>query len=58
MNEIFDATSKLNGAILRKAEFEKDYKKVYFKVFEKILEMEFVESGEFGFLIIFGDLGG
>lgn len=56
MNEIFaEMSAKLNGAILRKAELEKNFKKVYLKVFERIVEIE-----EFGseFLEIFGDMGG
>lgn len=56
MNEIvFETSSKLNGVILRKAEMENDFGKVYKKVFEKMVEME-----EFGseILEIFGDQGG
>ncbi|MEM5829616.1 MAG: hypothetical protein QW040_02860 [Candidatus Aenigmatarchaeota archaeon] len=47
---------KLNGAILRKAEMEKDFEKVYTRVFEHIVKME-----AFGFVDIveiFGDFGG
>lgn len=56
MNEtVLEMDLKLNGAILRKAELENNFEKVYLKVFEKMVEIE-----EFGseLLEIFGDQGG
>jgi hypothetical protein len=47
---------KLSGAILRKAEMENDFEKVYTRVFEHLVKMEI-----FGFrdvVEILGDLGG
>lgn len=47
---------KLSGAILRKAEIENDFEKVYLKIFEHMVKMEV-----FGFrdiVEIFGNLGG
>ena len=52
--EIADITAKLNGVILRKAELEKNFEKVYLKIFEKMVEIEEFDN----FLIVFGDLGG
>lgn len=52
--EIVDITAKLNGIIFKKAELEKNFKKVYLEVFEKMFEIE-----EFDELLkILGDLGG
>ena len=47
---------KLSGAILRKAEMEKNFEKVYIRVFEHLMKMEV-----FGFrdvIEILGNLGG
>lgn len=47
---------KMSGVILRKAEIEKDFEKVYTKVFEHMIKMEV-----FGFhdvTEILGNLGG
>ena len=47
---------KLSGAILRKAEMEKNFEKVYTRVFENLVEMEV-----FGFrdvVELLGNLGG
>ena len=49
-------TAKLNGVILRKAEIEADFERVYLKVFERIALMEHFEGNDM--LEIFGDLGG
>ena len=57
LNEGFEEiTSKLSGVILRKAELENDFEKVYLKVFEKIAEI--AEFGGEEPLEIFGNLGG
>lgn len=59
MNEdlgIAELTTKLSGAILRKAEMENDFDKVYSKVFEKMVEVEFF--GDDDFLSILGNVGG
>ncbi len=50
---------KLVGVILRKAELQKDFKKVYLQAMRKIFEIEaFGELDEIDFLQIFGDVGG
>lgn len=54
--EIMELTAKLGGAILKKAEIENDFEKVYTKVFEKIFEINFVEVEDA--LEIFGSTGG
>ena len=51
--DIIELTSKLNGVILRKAEMENDFKKVYLEVFEKIFEMNACEEEDV--LEIFGN---
>ena len=53
-NNIVDVMTKLSGVILRKAEFEDDFDKVYTFVFEKIASLN---SGE-DFLAILGEIGG
>jgi hypothetical protein len=54
--EIMELTAKLGGAILRKAELENDFEKVYTKVFEKIFEISAFEVEDA--LEIFGSTGG
>ncbi len=51
---VFDVITKLSGAILRKAEFENDFDKVYSLVFEKIAHLH---GGE-DFLTVLGETGG
>jgi len=51
-----EVTTKLGGVILRKAELEEDFDKVYTKVFEKMTEAEFMGSEDY--LEIFGEVGG
>ena len=53
---LIEVTTKLGGVILRKAELEADFDKVYTKVFEKMAEFEFMGSEDF--LEIFGEVGG
>ena len=57
-SEIAELSVNLGGVILKKAEFENDFKKTYMKVFEKMVEIEFIENMEFDFLEILGELGG
>lgn len=47
--------AKLNGAILRKAELETNFKETYTKIFERIAVVEMFGSE---FLEIFGEMGG
>jgi hypothetical protein len=47
---------KLSGAILRKAEMENDFEKVYTRVFEHMIKMEVL--GFRDVVEILGDLGG
>ena len=53
-HNVLDMVAKLSGAILRKAEFENDYDKVYSLVFEKIAQLHHGED----FLVILGEIGG
>jgi len=51
-----ELTTKLGGVILRKAELENDFERVYLKVFEKMVEVE-LTGGE-NLLEILGEVGG
>lgn len=53
--EVIDATAKLGGVILRKAELH-DFESTYIKVFEKIAEIQLF--GTTDILEILGDIGG
>jgi hypothetical protein len=53
---VAELTTKLGGVILRKAELEDDFEKVYLKVFEKMVEVE-LTGGE-NLLEILGEVGG
>jgi len=46
------------GAILRKAEFENSFDKVYSRVIEKMTQLEFISSENDNVLEIFGVVGG
>ncbi|MEM5790608.1 MAG: hypothetical protein QXP77_00985 [Candidatus Aenigmatarchaeota archaeon] len=51
--------NKLIGIIFKKAEIEKNFKKVYLQAIQKIFEIEtFGEFSEIDFLEIFGEIGG
>jgi len=54
--DLIEATIKLNGVILRKAEFENNFDRVYTKVFEKMVELEVLGAEDV--LEIFGGMGG
>lgn len=51
-----ELTTKLGGVILKKAELENDFERVYLKVFEKMVEVE-LTGGE-NLLEILGEVGG
>jgi hypothetical protein len=53
---VAELTTKLGGVILRKAELEDDFERVYLKVFEKMVEVE-LTGGE-NLLEILGEVGG
>lgn len=53
--EVIDATAKLGGVILRKAELH-DFESTYIKVFEKIAEIQLF--GTYDILEILGNIGG
>ena len=55
--ELVDMTTKFSGVILRKAELENNFEKVYSRVFEKMLEFQFFGNSE-NVLEIFGESGG
>lgn len=54
---IAEMTTKFAGVILRKAELEGSFEKVYSRVVEKMVEFEFLGSSE-RLLEIFGETGG
>lgn len=54
--EIAELTTKLGGIILKKAELEKDFEKVYLSVFEKMITIENIS--EDNILQILGEMGG
>jgi len=54
--EMVDMSTKLGGVILKKAELENDFEKVYLKVFERMVEVE-LTGGE-NLLEILGEVGG
>ena len=54
--EFADLTVKLNGIVLRKAELEGSFESVYSKVFERMVKIEVLESGDV--TEILGDRGG
>ena len=58
IENITELTVKLGGVILRKAELENNFEKIYSKVFEKMMEIELVENMEFDFLEVLGEMGG
>lgn len=56
---IIDFTTKLNGIILKKAELENDFDRVYSMVFERMYTIE--GAGELegdDFLYVLGEIGG
>jgi len=53
--EVMDATAKLGGVILRKAELH-DFEETYVKVFQKIAEIQVFGTEDI--LEILGDIGG
>ncbi len=54
--DIVDLTTKLSGAILRKAELENDFEKIYSLVFQKMYALQ--ESEGYEFLAVLGEIGG
>ncbi len=60
MNEmnhsVMDMVVEMSGSILRQAEWEKDFTKIYTRVFQKIVELEYTENPEV--LHVLGNLGG
>jgi len=55
--EIAEMTTKFAGVLLRKAELEGSFEKVYSRVVEKMVEFEFL-GGSGNVLEIFGETGG
>jgi hypothetical protein len=51
-----DMVVEMSGSILRQAEWEKDFTKIYTRVFQKIVELEYTENPEV--LHVLGNLGG
>jgi hypothetical protein len=51
-------TATFSGAILRKAEFEDNFDKVYSRVVEKMVEFEFIELDDGNVLELLGMVGG
>ena len=53
-----DITATVSGAILRKAELDGNFDKVYTQVIQKITQFEFINNGDENVLEIFGVSGG
>jgi len=60
--DFMDQTNKFSGIILKKAEMEENYNKVYSKAVEKITELQFMDLEEDdnndSFLEMLGQCGG
>lgn len=56
MSEVIEMAIEVSGSILRQAEWEKNFRKIYTRVFEKIMELELTENPEV--LQVLGNLGG
>lgn len=55
--ELVEMTTKFSGVIFQKAELENNFEKVYSRVFEKMVEFQFLGNSE-NVLEIFGESGG
>lgn len=53
---VLDMSTKLGGAILKKAELENRFSDFYLQIFEKIAEIELLGAEDI--LEVFGDMGG
>ncbi len=56
ITDIDELSTKLSGIILKKAEWEGDFDKVYSKVFETLAQSELVGNEQI--LEVFGNVGG
>lgn len=56
--QLINMTSTVSGAILRKAELENNFDKVYSRVIEKMVEFEFIDVEEENVLEMLGIVGG
>ncbi|MBU5537628.1 MAG: hypothetical protein QXO57_03530 [Candidatus Aenigmatarchaeota archaeon] len=56
LHHVMEMAIEVSGSILRQAEWERDFTKIYTRVFEKILELQLTENPEI--LQILGNLGG
>jgi hypothetical protein len=54
--QIKELTTNLGGIILKKAELENNFDRVYSMVFQKMYDLEEVEGDEF--LLVLGEIGG
>ena len=63
LTEFVDATNRISGMVLRKAEMEDNFSGVYSKAIEKMVELQMVGGedaviNDESFLRIFGETGG
>jgi len=63
LTEFVDATNRISGVVLRKAEMEDNFSGVYSKAIEKMVELQMVGGedaviNDESFLRIFGETGG
>ena len=55
-DQIRELTTNLGGIILKKAELENNFERVYSLVFQKMYDLDEVEGDEF--LLVLGEIGG
>jgi hypothetical protein len=63
LTEFVDATNRISGVVLRKAEMEDNFSGVYSKAIEKMVELQMIGGedaviNDESFLRIFGETGG
>ncbi len=56
LSEMMEMALEVSGSIFRQAEWEGNYMKIYTRVFEKLIELEYMENPEV--LQILGNVGG
>lgn len=55
-HNVIEMAIEVSGSILRQAEWERDFTKIYTRVFQKIVELQYTGNPEV--LQVLGNLGG
>lgn len=58
LHRLVNIATNFSGAILRKAEFENNFDKVYSRVIEKMTQFEYLNPEDETLLEVFGAVGG